>query len=110
MADPTIKRRQFMAGSAGFAGIWLLSALPARSTAAPAPAALDPADPRAVAVGYTRNHRSVDLARWPKKAREQKDAPQRCSTCALRSEAGGCSLFGGRSVDADGWCNAWTGR
>lgn len=71
---------------------------------------LNPRDPSAVALGYTTDHTRVDLARWPKKGREQSGAPQRCGTCAMRSDDGGCRLFAGRQVTDNGWCNAWTAR
>jgi hypothetical protein len=71
---------------------------------------LDPADPSAIALGYTTDHSRVDVKRWPKKAREDAKSPQRCSSCAMRNPEGGCQLFGGRKVSDNGWCNAWTAR
>jgi hypothetical protein len=71
---------------------------------------VDPNDPRAVSLGYTRQHQRVDLKRWPKKADETPEQVQRCASCAMRMAKGGCRLFAGQQVPDDGWCNAWTGR
>ncbi len=99
-ADPHLTRRQLIATS-----LLGLVAGPVM-----AQASLDPKDPSAIALGYTRNHQQVDKRRWRKKANEKPDAPQRCASCAQRSEDGSCRLFKGQRVADNGWCNAWTPR
>lgn len=88
----------------------LVSLLPLLPASARAQGELDPADPSAVALGYTTDHRKVDRQRWSKKSRENAKDPQRCGNCAMRNADGGCQLFGGRRVAENGWCNAWTAR
>ncbi len=74
---------------------------------------LDPNSPNAVALGYNMNHQQVDTRRWVKKSKDTAGA-QRCATCALYRSAdasgGSCSIFSGKRVAANGWCNAWTGH
>ncbi len=97
-----MQRRQFIIASTGL----LLSQALAVNTQAQG--RLNPRSPNAVALGYSDNHASVDTQRWRKKASDS-SGQQRCATCALFSkDSGGCSIFGGQTVAANGWCNAWT--
>ena len=68
---------------------------------------LSPDDPTAVALGYYADHTAVDTARWTRKT----GPDQKCSSCALYVDKGdglgGCSIFPGKLVQGEGWCNAW---
>lgn len=63
-------------------------------------------DAQAAALGYKANTKDVDNAKFPKHKPDQL-----CSNCALYTvktpEAGACSVFPGKLVAADGWCNLW---
>ncbi len=79
----------------------------ALGTAAQAQAKLDEKDPQAVALGYVADAAKVDKKKFPKFA-----AGQHCANCALYqpkagSDFGGCPLFAGKVVAANGWCSAW---
>ncbi len=136
MSNPTrslAARRRFLkllGGSAALlplAGIHGCSgdepAAPSRSTPAPAAPATDAApkapaadvslarlnedDATARALGYRHDAGQVDTARFP-----QFTAEQFCHNCALFQASGGeewagCTIFPGRSVNANGWCSAW---
>lgn len=61
-------------------------------------------DPMAASVGYKMDATKVS---------NRKDSAAVCATCSLYSgqpgaSDGPCSLFGGKLVDAKGWCTAWT--
>lgn len=99
-----MKRRDLLA----FASLLLANS--AQNPKARAQAPLDPMSPNAIALGYAENHTQVDGLRWPKKAGDRQGV-QRCDTCALYTESdSSCSIFGGQTVSANGWCNAWTKR
>jgi hypothetical protein len=72
--------------------------------------ALSPEDPTAVALGYYEDHTEVDTAKWTRKAGPD-GAGQMCSSCALYMDKGdglgSCSIFPGKLVKGEGWCNAW---
>ena len=66
-------------------------------------------DPAAVALGYRHSAADVDVEKYPRKAGEA-GAMQKCSNCVLYQGGeswGGCSIFPGKLVNAEGWCNAW---
>lgn len=70
-------------------------------------AMLAESDPAAVTLGYKADATKTDKAKFPKYA-----PGQLCSNCALfqakaGDKAGGCPLFAGKQVAANGWCNAW---
>ena len=70
-------------------------------------AKLDEKDPQATGLGYLHDTTKVDAKKYPKHAKEQN-----CSNCALyQAKAtdpwGGCPLFAGKQVNANGWCIAW---
>ncbi len=79
-----------------------------RACAAPADLPpLDPKDPSAVTLGFVLAASKVDA-----KANPMYAAGQSCSNCMQflgnRSESrGGCVLFAGKSVPAEGWCKVW---
>ena len=71
------------------------------------PAAVDPKEPQAVALGYVADATKTDKAKFPKYA-----AGQDCGNCALYqgaagSTAGACPIYQNRLVPAKAWCNAW---
>ena len=64
-------------------------------------------DDEAKATGYHADAAKVDKAKFPKYA-----AGQTCANCGLYAPdgdkpSGGCALFYGKDVLAQGWCNAW---
>ncbi len=66
--------------------------------------AVSEADPTAAALGY-----KMDAS----KAANRKDTTAFCGTCNLYSgkpgaSDGPCGIFGGKLVNAKGWCSAWT--
>ncbi len=84
---------------------------------APPPAAptgdlprIDEGDPQAVALGYKHDAADVDTAKFPRRATPEA-ANQLCSNCALYqggdAQWGGCAIFPGKGVNADGWCSAY---
>jgi hypothetical protein len=85
---------------------------PAAPAPAPSPAAaemtrLSEDDPMAQALGYKHAAADVDTNAFPRY-----EAGQVCANCNLYQgeegeEWGGCTIFPGRLVHADGWCNSW---
>ena len=67
-------------------------------------------DPTAAALGYKHDATSVDTTKYAKRAGEA-GAKQFCNNCALYIDQGdgwgACSIFQGRLVKGEGWCNAW---
>lgn len=70
---------------------------------------LEESDPTAQALGYRHDAADVDTASYPRL-----QPGQTCSNCALYlsdqgSEEGwgGCSIFPGKLVNAEGWCSAY---
>ena len=101
---PGITRRDMLAlGGA----IIATSAIPHLATAADK---VPEDDPTAVALGYKNDATTVDTAKWSKRAGDA-GAKQFCNNCALYGDQGDgwgtCSIFGGRLVNGEGWCNAW---
>jgi hypothetical protein len=77
-----------------------------RAAAADLPA-LDPKDPQAVTLGFVLAASKVDAPANP-----MYTAGQTCANCMQflgnRGESrGGCVLFPGKSVPAEGWCKVW---
>jgi hypothetical protein len=83
------------------------------ASAAPASAApgdlppLDPATPQAATLGFVNDTSKVSAAASPKHA-----ADQNCANCNQwlgdpKAARGGCVLFPGKSVPANGWCKVW---
>jgi hypothetical protein len=67
------------------------------SVAFAAPAALDPSDPTAKALGYVTKSAKPD---------------QKCGNCSLFQGKSGepegpCTIFPGKSVASGGWCMSW---
>ena len=63
-------------------------------------------DAQAVALGYKHDAKQVDKAKFPKYVEGQL-----CSNCQLYTAKGPkdglCTIFPGKLVAADGWCNLW---
>lgn len=83
------------------------SALLAATAQAQAPAMVSEKDPTAVALGYTPDATKVDTKKYPKYA-----AGQKCANCQLYTgkpgdPAGGCGIFPGKLVAANGWSSAY---
>jgi len=95
-------RRRFISISvAGLAAAPFASAL--FNGAAEAADAVSESDPTAAALGY-----KADAT----KAGNRKDPAATCDSCSLYSGKPGagegpCSVFGGKLVNAKGWCTAW---
>ena len=93
-------RRQFM----------ILSASSLAVATAGSAFAADPmlaeTDPQSVGLGYKSDTTKVDAAKYPKHANTQK-----CGKCALfkggAAAAGGCQIFAGKQVSANGWGSAF---
>jgi len=74
--------------------------------------ALEETDPTAASLGYNQDNTKVDVAKYPKKG-EANGAQQKCETCALYQSAnnpewGKCTVFAGKLVKNQGWCNSWS--
>jgi len=83
-------------------------ALTARSMAA-APV-VDPSDPQANALGYT-----PDAAKVPAAFAQRHVAGAHCGNCAMfegraADAPGPCPLFGGKTVQGNGWCSSWVAK
>lgn len=68
---------------------------------------LDEKDPQAESLAYRHDATTVDPAKNPRYK-----SGQLCSNCILYQgkdgeQWGGCSIFPGRLVNADGWCNVY---
>ena len=73
------------------------------------PADVDPKEDLAKAMGYTTDAKTVDVAKFPKRAGPE-GAKQFCDNCALyvpKGPKGECAIFSKRLVVAKGWCNSW---
>lgn len=86
----------------------LLPALDTLATAAQgsALAPLDSKDPAASALGFVTDASSASSNPMFKKG-------QRCATCLHflgqpTDATGGCNIYAGRSVPANGWCAGWS--
>ncbi|MEO8739098.1 MAG: high-potential iron-sulfur protein [Casimicrobiaceae bacterium] len=82
-------------------------ALAATRTAAAQAVKLEETDPQALALGYRHDASKVDVKKFPTFA-----TGRNCANCQLyqgkTGEAWGpCGAFGGKLVNAKGWCAAW---
>tara|TARA_R110001592_G_scaffold132818_1_gene347635 strand:+ start:67 stop:441 length:375 start_codon:yes stop_codon:yes gene_type:complete len=67
--------------------------------------------PQAIALGYRHDAATVDPVKYP----TADAASKNCANCQLfqadgDSAWGGCPLFAGKAVNAQGWCTAWVKR
>ena len=112
----TVSRRQFL----GF-GFSVLTAAPLAASLMSACSGptengvprvkVEEADPIAKAVGFKVDATTVDTSRFPKRAGEN-GANQFCYNCSLfrgspTDEFAACTMFPGKAVPKNGWCNAW---
>ncbi len=72
---------------------------------------LDENNPAAMGLGYKHDATKVDTSKYPNRAGEA-GATQFCRNCNLYLEDekaawGGCRIFPGKLVNANGWCTAW---
>lgn len=79
----------------------------ANTTRADALTPLDPNDPTAKSLKFVTDASKVDASSNP-----TYKAGQKCATCAQYqgkpgSTSGGCNIFAGHSVPANGWCSVW---
>lgn len=97
-------RRTFLVSSIGLASSLALS----HKVLAADAAKLDESDPIAVSLGYKHDATLVDKAKQAKYV-----AGEDCSNCQLYQGKAGepwgpCPIFGGKQVNAKGWCSAYT--
>jgi len=98
----SLSRRRFMILAATVASTAALS----NESRADAPV-LSESDPTAVALGYRADASQVDKAKFPRF-----QAGQTCANCQLfqgkpGAPNGPCTIYGGKIVDAKGWCSAY---
>lgn len=71
-----------------------------------APPQVSESDPVAQSLGYRKNAKQVDKARFPRYANGQA-----CANCMLyqggSAALGGCPIFAGKQVAASGWCSSY---
>jgi hypothetical protein len=95
-------RRRFMILAASLAS----SAVLHNESRADAPV-LSESDPAAQGLGYKTDAARVDKAKFPKY-----QAGQACANCQLfqgkpGDTTGPCTIYGGKLVNAKGWCSAY---
>ncbi len=69
---------------------------------------MEESDPLAQSLGYKHNVADIDLDKYPQRGTPAA-ANNYCYNCVLYTGAdgaewGGCSIFGGKQVNAQGWC------
>lgn len=98
-----LSRRRFVAGAA--ATMVVIGAVPMRARTQEMPR-LDESDPQAVALKYVHDATTVDPSLRPEE--------RFCRNCALYTGGdepwGGCGIFPGKLVSANGWCSVWAPR
>ncbi len=84
-------------------------AAPSQPATAVQLAQIDENDATAKALGYRHATEQVDASKYPRHA-----AGQQCQNCSLyqanvgdQAGWGGCSIFPGKLVNANGWCSAY---
>jgi len=111
--NPNPSRRSFLATAAVAASAALVGLKPpaARAAGENLPH-LSESDPLAKSLGYQSKAAKVDKSKFP-----TYKAGERCAECRFfqgtageKSGFGGCQIFAGYSVDADGWCASFNAR
>ena len=111
--NPDPSRRSFIATAAVAASAALVGLKPhsARAAGANLPH-LSESDPLAKSLGYQMSAKNVDKSKFP-----TYKAGERCADCRFfqgtageKSGFGGCQIFAGYSVSADGWCASFNAR
>lgn len=111
--NPDPSRRSFLATAAVAASAALLGMRPRSAQAAGESLPhLSESDPLAKSLGYQSNATKVDKSKFP-----TYKAGDRCGECRFfqgtagqKSGYGGCQIFAGYSVSADGWCASFNAR
>ena len=110
---PDSSRRSFLATAAVAASAALVGLKPpaARAAGENLPH-LSASDPLAKSLGYQESAQNVDKSKFP-----TYKAGERCGECRFfqgtagqSSGYGGCQIFAGYSVNADGWCASFNAR
>lgn len=101
------RRNLFKLAGAGSLALLLPSLTRLGAPAAHADERLDPESSQAKALGYVHHYSEVDTDQW-----HRYEEGQTCANCQLAQpnadgEWIGCSIFPGKKVHRDGWCNAW---
>ncbi|MEJ2515193.1 MAG: high-potential iron-sulfur protein [Gammaproteobacteria bacterium] len=110
--DSKLSRRRFLViGAGAVAAVPLASVVGSLKAYAQEGDKLAEDNPQAMALGYKHDATEVDTGKYPKRAGDA-GAKQFCHNCNLYKGAegdewGACSIFPGKLVKADGWCNAW---
>ncbi len=73
-------------------------------------AKIDEADPTAVALGYKHDAAKVDAKKFTSYAPGRNCAGCQLYTAKPTEPWGPCAIFGGKQVNAKGWCSAWAKR
>ncbi|BFG80473.1 high-potential iron-sulfur protein [Paraburkholderia terrae] len=99
-----LSRRHFIIVAA--ASVASAGTLPSLSYAAAAPVLAED-DPTARSLGYKTDAGQVDRGRFPRYL-----SGETCANCQLYqgkpgAGMGPCPIYGGKLVDAKGWCNAY---
>ena len=105
MTDKKLSRRRLLAlGLSAAATIPVAALIRARPALAGDTPKLDETDPMAQTLGYKHDAAAVDREKFPKMA-----DGNNCANCSLYGggDWGPCTIFPGKLVKAEGWCNAW---
>jgi hypothetical protein len=109
MSEKTFPRRDLLKGALMGVAAMPVVALVGRADAAAGP--VDPSEPQAKSLGYTKDATKVDA-----KANPNFKPGQQCANCLQvpkGKETGAqipCNIFGGRLVESGGWCKVWVKR
>jgi hypothetical protein len=112
--NPDPSRRSFLATAAVAASAAIVGGLRPRSANAAGENLphLSESDPLAKSLGYQADGTKVDKSKFP-----TYKAGERCAECRFyqgtagqKSGYGGCQIFAGYSVNADGWCASFNAR
>ena len=109
--DPS--RRAFLAGAAVAASVAAIGLKPRTASAAGENLPhLSESDPLAKSLGYRAHASNVDRKKYP-----NFKPGDRCGICRFflgkpgqKSGYGGCQIYAGYSVNADGWCASYNAR
>jgi len=109
MSEKMIHRRDLLKGALIGVAAVPVTALLGRAQAASG--AVDPNEPQAKSLGYVADAKTVDA-----KANPNYKPGQMCANCLQvpAGKEGGaqlpCNIFGGRLVNANGWCKVYVKR
>jgi hypothetical protein len=109
MSERKIARRDVLKGALIGVAAVPVTAILGRAEAAAGP--VDPSEPQAKSLGYVTDATKVDP-----KANPNFKPGQSCANCLQvpKGKEGGaqvpCNIFGGRLVEAKGWCKVWVKR